>query len=199
MKKPTKNGWNALPVFTALSLTLAILIISTATIVSAQTPSPTPDSDKRGLGIQSSSTSTASTAQQSREAKPELVLQTGYNNFFGATRLVFSPDGRLLATTTFRSSTVKLWETATGRELRNLSTGSQSAPGLSPIVAFSRDSRVIAAAAGDNTVKVWDVITGRELQTLAGPQGSLASSFGVYFLAFASDNRLVTVSDSVRG
>ena len=28
-----------------------------------------------------------------REAKPELVLQTGYNNLFGATRLVFSPDG----------------------------------------------------------------------------------------------------------
>ena len=57
------------------------------------------------------------------------MLQTGYNNFFGATRLVFSPDGRLLATGTFRSSTIKLWETATGRELRNLSTGGQNTNG----------------------------------------------------------------------
>ena len=96
--------------------------------------------------------------QQAREAKPELVLQTGYNNLIGATRFVFSPDGRLLATTTMRSSTIKLWETATGRELRNLSGGTQSGMTLSPFVAFSRDSRLIAAAAGDNTVKVWDVI-----------------------------------------
>ena len=52
--------------------------------------------DKRGLGIQSGGpTSTTATDQGSREAKPELVLQTGYNNLFGATRLVFSPDGKL--------------------------------------------------------------------------------------------------------
>ena len=194
MRKIRKTSWS-------INLSwLALITLLLATTADAQTPSasPTP-ADKRGLGIQSSgSTAASQTNQQSREAKPELVLQSGYNNFFGATRLTFSPDGRLLATGTFRSSTIKLWETATGRELRDLSTGSQSAPGLSPVVAFSRDSRVIAAAAGDNTVKVWDVITGRELQTLAGPQGSIASSFGVYFLAFASDNRLVTVSDSVR-
>src|SRR5258705_13620608 len=194
MRKIRKISWS-------IDLSWLVLIrLLLATAAEAQTPSPSPTpADKRGLGIQSSgSTAVSQTNQQSREAKPELVLQSGYNNFFGATRLTFSPDGRLLATGTFRSSTIKLWETATGRELRDLSTGSQSAPGLSPVVAFSRDSRVIAAAAGDNTVKVWDVITGRELQTLAGPQGSIASSFGVYFLAFASDNRLVTVSDSVR-
>jgi len=62
------------------------------------------------------------------------VLQTGYNNFFGATRLVFSPDGRLLATGTFRSNTIKLWDTTSGRELRNLSSGKQSAMGMSPAI-----------------------------------------------------------------
>ena len=65
----------------------------------AQSPTPTPD--KRGLGIESSGpTSTTQSTTQAREAKPELVLQTGYNNFFGAARLVFSPDGKLLATGT---------------------------------------------------------------------------------------------------
>ncbi|MGH9907669.1 MAG: hypothetical protein ACRD8U_19035, partial [Pyrinomonadaceae bacterium] len=41
--------------------------------------------------------------QQAGVSKPELVLQTGYNSSFGAARLVFSPDDRLLATTTLRS------------------------------------------------------------------------------------------------
>ncbi|HEX6045441.1 MAG TPA: caspase family protein [Pyrinomonadaceae bacterium] len=162
------------------------------------TPSPTP-TDQRGLGIQSNTANAgAQSGQQSREAKPELVLQTGYNNFYGATRLTFSPDGRLLATTTFRSNTIKLWETGTGRKLRDLSSSGQSAPGIAPFVAFSRDSRLVAAAGPDASVKVWDVTSGRELQTLAGPQGSMSAAIGVYFIAFAANNQLVTVSDSAK-
>ena len=180
-------------VFTLLLLAIVV------PITYGQDPTPTPPDD-RGLGVQSATpTSNAQSAQQSREAKPELVLQTGYNNFFGATRLVFSPDGRLVATTTFRSSTIKLWETSTGRELRNLSTGKQSAMGMSPFIVFSRDSRLVAAAAGDSTVKVWDVTSGRELQTLTTAQGTMASAMGgVSFMAFAPDGRLVTISDSIR-
>ena len=125
----------------------ASLLAGLATVCLAQVPSPTPP-DKRGIGVQSRGTSTTSSSnQQAKEAKPELVLQTGYNNFFGATRLVFSPDGRLLATATFRSSTIKLWETATGRELRNLSSGRQSGMSMSPFIAFSADGRLLAASA----------------------------------------------------
>jgi WD40 repeat protein/uncharacterized caspase-like protein len=175
-----------------------LLLVATNNFALAQSPTPTPD--QRGLGIQSGSSKTDSqTAQQAREAKPELVLQTGYNNLIGATRSVFSPDGRLLATTTMRSSTIKLWETATGRELRNLSGGPQTGMTLSPYVAFSRDSRLIAGAAGENTVKVWDVITGRETQTLTSSQGGLASAIaGVFFIAFSPNGRIVTISDAIR-
>lgn len=167
--------------------------------VLAQSPSPTPV-DNRGLGIQQpgpTSTNTQATTQ-SREAKPELVLQTGYNNIFGATRMVFSPDGRLLATGTYRSNTIKLWETATNRKLRDLSSSGQTAPGLAPSIAFSRDSRLIAASAADNSVKVWDVNSGRELQTLAGPQATISAAVGVYFIGFAANNQLVTMSDAAR-
>ena len=167
-------------------------------VVAAQTPTPTPP-DNRGLGVKSSGPNGTSTSdQRSREAKPELVLQTGYNNFYGATRLVFSPDGKLLATATVRSNTVSLWETATNRKLRDLSTSGQSTPGFAPSIAFSRDSRLIAAAGGDNSVTVWDVMSGRELQRLAGSQGTVMASIGIYFLAFTPDNRLVTVSDALR-
>ncbi|MEK6282990.1 MAG: caspase family protein [Acidobacteriota bacterium] len=178
---------------------LTLFLLSTfANAVFAQAPTPTPD--QRGLGIQGAqSKNDPQTVQKAREAKPELVLQTGYNSLIGATRFVFSPDGRLIATTTMRSSAIKLWETATGRELRNLSGGTQSGMTLSPFVAFSRDSRLIAAGAGENTVKVWDVLTGRELQTLASAQGGAISAMaGVSFIAFTSDSRVVTISDAIR-
>ncbi len=184
-----------------IALVCAALAISQFFVLSAkaQVPTATPTPDKRGLGIQSSTSTTSSQADnQVREAKPELVLQSGYSQFFGATRLVFSPDGRLLATATFRSSTIRLWETGTGRKLRDLSTGGQIPPGLAPVIAFSRDNRLVAASAGDNGATVWDVVSGRVVQTLAGPQGSFMSSFGMYFLAFTPDNRIVTLSDAAR-
>ena len=54
----------------------------------------------------------------------------------------------LLATATFRSNTIYLWETATNRKLRDLSTSGQISSGFVPSVAFSRDNRLVAASAG---------------------------------------------------
>src|SRR6266480_2190990 len=196
MKNPSTLWRKALPTWQLIAVT--ILISVRVHIGVAQTAAPTPP-DKRDLGIENSASTSQSDQTKAKEAKPELVLQTGYNNFFGATRLVFSPDGRLLATATFRSSTIKLWETATGRELRNLSTGGQTAMSISTVFAFSPDSRLFAAAAGSNSVKVYDVITGREVQTLAGGQASFMASFGVTFIAFSGDGKkLVTASDAIK-
>jgi WD40 repeat protein/uncharacterized caspase-like protein len=178
-----------------------VVIFLVATAVAAQTPSASPSpTHKRGLGIQSSGpATTAQPNQGSREAKPELVLQTGYNNFFGATKLVFSPDGRLLATGTYRSNTIKLWETATNRKLRDLSSSGQTPSGIAPAIAFSRDSRLVAASSGDNSVTVWDVMSGREMQRVAaGSQGTMMGAMGVFFIGFASGNQLVTASDAIR-
>src|SRR6476646_6321603 len=137
-----------------LKLLVLFLLILTSSI-HAQSPTPTPSPNDRGLGVRSSASTTNSPGdQQAKEAKPELVLQTGYSDLYGATRLVFSPDGRLLATTTFRSGAIKIWETATSRKLREFATGSATAYNLAPPIAFSRDNRFIASAAGDNTTKV---------------------------------------------
>ena len=183
----------------ALSVVVLLFCATVVTFAQSPSPSPTPD-DKRGLGVQSTtSTGNTTTDQRAREAKPELVLQTGYNSLFGATRMVFSPDGKLLATGTFRSNTIKLWETATNRKLRDLSSSGQTTVAIAPAIAFSRDSRLIAASGSDNSITVWDVLSGRELQRLGGSgQGSIMGSLGVYFIGFASDNRLITVSDAAR-
>jgi WD40 repeat protein/uncharacterized caspase-like protein len=177
---------------------IAVICSLSSTITLAQTSSPSPTPTDRGLGVQSSGATSSTQSQQAKEAKPELVLQTGYNNLIGATRLVFSPDGRLLATASFHNNAIKLWETATSRKLRELSTGTGSSITVAPVIAFSRDNRFIAAAGGDNSTTVWEIPTGREVVKLAGPQGSVMASFGVYFIAFTPDNRLVTVSDAVR-
>ncbi|HEY5074403.1 MAG TPA: WD40 repeat domain-containing protein [Pyrinomonadaceae bacterium] len=113
MKELSKLWRKAVLIWRLIAVT--VLISAGAIAAIAQQPTPAPP-DKRGLGIETSNAANASQSDQTKakEAKPELVLQTGYNSFFGATRLVFSPDGRLLATGTFRSSTIKLWEIATG-------------------------------------------------------------------------------------
>ncbi len=78
-----------------LAAVLNLILVASIAAVS-QTSTPTPP-DKRGLGIEAGSANSSPAEQtKAKEAKPELVLQTGYNNLFGATRLVFSPDERLL-------------------------------------------------------------------------------------------------------
>jgi WD40 repeat protein len=182
-----------------LGFASAFLFLFLVATTRAQNPQSTPP-DKRDLGLQSNAAANSqSDKTKSKEARPELVLQTGYNNFFGATRLGFSPDGRLLATASFRTNTIKLWETATGRELRDLSTSGQNTTSLSPVFAFSPDSRWLAAAGGSNSVKVWDLTNGHEAQTLTGAQASFMGALGVTYIAFSADGKkLVTISDSIR-
>lgn len=104
----------------------------------------------------------AQEGRPSTEARPQLVLQTGYNNALGVASLTFSPDGRLLATTSLGSGTVKLWETATGRELRNIVTGAGNVSDLTPLVFFSPKSDLIATASG-TFIEIWNVTTGRKV------------------------------------
>ena len=144
------------------------------------------DNNFAGRSFQSENSSNSSAQQV--VAKPELILQTGYNSSLNAARLMFSPDGRLLATATLGSSVIKLWETSTGRELRNLQSGIQNTPGTSPLVAFSRTSRLLATVGADNIVRIWDVVSGRELQTLAHADHA-AQSKDVHFLTFGIDER----------
>jgi tRNA A-37 threonylcarbamoyl transferase component Bud32 len=101
------------------------------------------------------------------------------------TSIGFSPDGVLLASCdgeTLRPESpgeVKLWDAATGREVRTLSGHEQ----LVEQVCFSADGLWLASAGWDGTVRIWDVATGREVHTLRGHQGS------VHGVSFHPDGR----------
>ena len=83
-----------------------------------------------------------------------------------STSVAFSPDGQRLASAS-RDQTVKIWDSATGKELFAL----KGHAGWVTSVAFSPDGQRLASASDDQTVKIWDSATGKELFALKGHAG----------------------------
>jgi WD40 repeat protein len=102
--------------------------------------------------------------------------------------LAFSFDGQTLASGGLDGS-VRLWQFATGRELRSLAGHTSFVRSL----AFSADNSRVASGGYDNTIRTWDCATGKELHCFRGHEDSIAA------LAFAPDDRtLAAVGGTIR-
>jgi WD40 repeat protein len=98
--------------------------------------------------------------------------------------VVFSPDGKLLATGGHNQS-VDLWDPRTGERVRNLGTHDH----LVLSVAFSPDGKTLASGGYDKVLKLWDVRGGQpeDVRTLDG---------WVHSVPFSSDGRQLGSGDA---
>jgi WD40 repeat protein/serine/threonine protein kinase len=94
--------------------------------------------------------------------------------------VVFSPDGTRLASAG-DDRTVKIWDVATGQEVRTL----RGPTDVVSCVAFSPDGKRIVAAGYDPTVRVWDALTGRTRLSLSGHTTAVES------VAFSPNGRWI--------
>jgi WD40 repeat protein len=111
--------------------------------------------------------------------------------------LVFSPDGKSLASA---AGSVRVWETATGRELRHLPAPVSNYPIAS--LACSRDGKLLAYAGVDETVRVVEVATGKEVHQFGGLtdlSGGVAFSPDGTRLAFGGRDTLIRVRELFTG
>ncbi|HEY2466576.1 MAG TPA: TIR domain-containing protein [Terracidiphilus sp.] len=97
--------------------------------------------------------------------------------------VTFSPDGKNLATVTISTTTVKIWDVISGREVRTFGDHASSVFA----VAYSPDGSKLVTASIDKTARLWDPATGKRLFVFRGHTGLITCA------AFSNDgDQIVT-------
>lgn len=94
--------------------------------------------------------------------------------------VAFSPDGKVLATAGFDND-VKLWDFASGKEIRTL-TGHT---GAVYCVVFNKDGSLLASSSLDGTIRLWNPADGKMVREMKGHTGIVDS------IAYSPDGKLL--------
>jgi RNA polymerase sigma factor (sigma-70 family) len=99
---------------------------------------------------------------------------------YGAEAMAFSPDGKLLAVGGGMDEALRIWDVTAGRLLHQI--GKRTDYDL----AFSPDSKTLAAWCDDRVVRLWDTASGKE-------QAAFRTAAGLS-LAFAPDGKVLAAA-----
>ncbi len=99
------------------------------------------------------------------------LANSDFTKIFSSVRsVIFSPDGKLLATGD-TDGIVRLWEASSFREILTCKGHNN----VVDSVAFSPDGKILASGSYDKTIKLWDVKTGECLKVFEGHTNSVMS------------------------
>jgi RNA polymerase sigma factor (sigma-70 family) len=105
---------------------------------------------------------------------------------------IFSPDGSRVAGGSFVQDIVRVWDTASGKELLQLKGQSKT-----QALAFAPDGATLAAATGwvnsDLTVRLWRLATGEEIWR------KVTRPWGTFDLQFSPDGRMLALGVRTAG
>jgi WD40 repeat protein len=101
--------------------------------------------------------------------QPVATVLAGHENM--VTYATFSPDGQRVFTASW-DNTARLWDVATGHEIRIL----LGHAGPVNSATFSPDGARLLTASTDGTVRLWDAATGRGMVVLEGHEGAVLTA-----------------------
>src|SRR5437879_2909253 len=88
----------------------------------------------------------------------------------GFSKIVFSPDGKLLAAGSFMNSTISVFDVAGMKEKVRLQLPANN---YDYHLAFSADCRtLVSAGREDEMIRTWDVVTGKQIREVKKPMKS---------------------------
>src|SRR5206468_1205333 len=105
---------------------------------------------------------------------------TGWVNSVDRSSVAISSDGKYVLMGGLEDHTSRLWEVATGKEIRRFKD-----PATAHSVAFSPDGKNVLTGSSDGTSRLWETATGKEIRRFEGH-----SSF-VDAVAFSGDGQYV--------